>query len=60
MEVVQLELWPLEEPERAKIQIWRDVPPEARVTVIAKLSELLARTEFPQNPAATEGDNDEC
>ena len=55
MEIVQLELWPLEKPERARIQIWENVPPETKVAVIVKLSELLAKTEMPENREDEEG-----
>ena len=60
MEIVQLELWPLDDPEQTKLQIWKDVPQETKVTVIAKLSELLARTEVPENREVAEGDTHEC
>ena len=44
----QLELWPLDPPKPARPQIWKEVPQETRMAVIAKLSTLVAKAAVPE------------
>jgi hypothetical protein len=45
----QLELWPLDPPKPPRPQIWKEVPQETRMAVIAKLSTLVAKAAVPED-----------